>query len=173
MTMPTATFRFDGARLALGRTTKSAPSTVAVTAGKEAAALAALKRNGCDDIAFKNAAGQLVIASGVGFERLRPQVGDAVVYRGETCRVVAVDNQANAWTERLRAMALPCLKNGAGGCATGAALGFLTLDLNFLVAFGALGLLIGVGWAVAQHLRRVDYKLLQAFGEAREVPSKK
>jgi hypothetical protein len=108
-------------------------AVVKVNRGQEGAAWGAAQSNGADDIRFRTDSGDTYIASGVGFEKLKLQLGNTVDLNGVKGRVLEVNNEMNSKTENKKMAVVAPLLGLAGGAGMGLFGGLVTGSVAGLV----------------------------------------
>lgn len=140
-------------------------AVVKLTRGQEGRAWDAAGTNGADDFQFRTDAGDVYIASGVGFEKLGLQMGNSVDINGVKGRVTAIDNQSNSKSE-LRSEKITGSIIGAGGMGLiGAVIGLMGTGSTIGIGiFAGLGVIGGLAFALFGGKNVVNLDAIKLFG---------
>lgn len=143
----------------------------------KADAIAAASKNGADDVFFQ-IEDQLYVASGENFDTDALDIGSQVQYRGQTATVAFIDQEANSFTEGLKASLGSSAALGVGaGAVVGGTLGYFATGWSPGKTAAKAGLEIGVKIAAATSFASLtvgaakaaanqpDYSVLHQFAQ--------
>jgi hypothetical protein len=145
--------------------TAEAGAVVKINKGQEAAAWRAAGANGADDFRFRTDAGDVYIASGVGFEKLGLQIGNAVDINGVKGRVTDLNDEVNSKAEITKSRLTMGIFGGGGMGLVGAVVGLMGTGSTIgILALGGIGIAAGVGIAIFGVKNVVNLDRIKLFG---------
>lgn len=140
-------------------------AVVKINKGQEAAAWRAAGANGADDFRFRTDAGDVYIASGVGFEKLGLQIGNAVDINGVKGRVTDLHDEVNSKSEITKSRISMGILGGGGMGLIGAVVGLMGTGSTIgILALGGIGIAAGVGIAIFGLKTVVNLDRIKLFG---------
>lgn len=140
-------------------------AVVKLTRGQEGRAWQAAATNGADDFRFRTDSGDVFIASGVGFEKLGLQIGNAVDINGVKGRVTDLNNEVNSKSEITQGRITGALLGSGGLGLCGAVIGLMGTGSTIGIAvIGGIGVLAGLGLALFGGKSVVNLDVLKLFG---------
>lgn len=140
-------------------------AVVKLNKGQEGRAWQAAGTNAADNFRFRTDSGDTYIASGVGFEKLGLQIGNAVDINGVKGRITDLNNDVNSKSEIVRDRIVGSAIGAVGLGLCGAVIGLMGTGATLGIAIiGGLGVVAGLGIGLLMKKPPVNLDAIKLFG---------